>query len=367
VVDTLTKQVNERIESQTKDNPTNKFAWYSIKPITRVIGRDSERKDWVYNITYEIAPYEVPYIKNPYVTSRSKYYGPVKAYEYTLTGRNTEVINFEMTYNTNFYTQVPATTTPDNSASNTQSVSPTTPRGITSAVAGNSTSGSINNGSIIADSVRANLYSLGDTALATIKIMGDPDYLMETIGTKSLQGSLSKFIGPNNSINPYGGQIFIEIIFKVAEDYRENGLLDVDEGQSILFYPLDQQSAIRNQGYIYKVNSVTHTFSRGKFEQTLDLYMVPITDLYTADSEQQRTVTPQNQVSSVTRTKPETGPVVKPIKQGTDDDAVVYDAEFGLGTTDPNAEREPVTGIIPSIRNFFGKPRTRPGQGGPRR
>ena len=41
------------------------------------------------------------------------------------------------------------------------------------------TAGTRNSGSLITESVRANLYSIGDQALATIKIMGDPDFLMQ--------------------------------------------------------------------------------------------------------------------------------------------------------------------------------------------
>lgn len=288
VADTLSKEVNERIEAETKDNSRGKLVWYYIKPIVKINGRDSSRNDWIYDVTYEIGPYEIPYIKSPYVNERSKYYGPVKAYEYTLTGKNTEVLSFQMEYNNIFYVQVPATTTKDDPNGKKSSVSSSTPRAATSSIASNPTLGPVNNGGAIAESVRANLYSLGDQAQVSIKIMGDPDYIMDTMGTETKGGTYSKFYGKNNSINPYGGQIFIEISFKVAEDYKDDGLLDVGVADSIAFYPIDKQKVIGNQGYVYKIRKVTSNFAKGKFEQTLDCYMVPINELLIDDKQESR-------------------------------------------------------------------------------
>lgn len=288
VVDTLMKEINHRIEAQTDNNSRGELYWYSIKPVTKIVGRDKIRKDWVYDITYEVVPYAVPYLKSQYVTARSRYYGPIKMYEYTLTGKNTEVINFEMTYNNAYYVITPSTTTVDEAAQNKVALSSATPRNPASSVDDNPTAGSRNSATQIAESVRANLYSIGDQALATIKILGDPDFLMDSIGTKIQSDTFSKFYGNNQSINPYGGQVFIEIVFKVAEDYKSDGTLDVDKDQTIAFYPVEQQKLLGNTGLIYKIKSVNSTFSKGKFEQTLDLYMVPPQELIIPTIEEQR-------------------------------------------------------------------------------
>lgn len=279
VVETLTKEVNSRVEAITKDNSTNKnFQWYSIKPLVSITGRDELRRDWVYNINYEIIPYEVPYVKSNYVNKRSLYRGPVKLYEYTLTGGNSEVINFEMSYNNLFFVAQPTTTSKDASGAS-KTVSSATPQQPTSAENSNKNNTETNRAKRIAQSVRANLYSVGDAATATIKIMGDPDFLMDSIGFSSVAKSFTKFHSDNYSINPYGGQIFCEIVFKLGEDYKQNGLLDVDLAQTIAFYPLEKTEIINNQGLIYKIQKVHSTFSKGKFEQTLDLFMVPDVEL----------------------------------------------------------------------------------------
>lgn len=278
IADTLSKKINSRIEAETINNPKGELEWYSVKPLAKVIGRDKITKDWAYDITYEVVPYQVPYLKSQYVTARSKYYGPVKEYSYLLTGQNTEIVSFEMDYNNLFYVVTPATTTKDD-PSKSSTMSNNVPRQPSGGINSNPTSGSLNSGSLIAESVRANLYTPADQAMVSIKIMGDPDFLMDTVGTKIQSQTFSKFYGKNNAVNPYGGQVFTEIIFKVAEDYKNDGLLDVDLDQTIGFYPKETQTILGNKGIIYRINKVQSTFSRGKFEQTLDMTMVHPSEL----------------------------------------------------------------------------------------
>lgn len=276
ITQSLTKEINSRIEANTKDNsnPQN-FRWYAIKPTCQVLGRDSIRRDWVYNITYEIMPYEVPYVKSSYINKYSQYYGPVKLYEYTLTGGNTEVLHFEMSYNNLFFVAQPTTTTKDDSGKNTKlpTTQPVDPR---PSVVSRTTGTGINKDGEIAQSIRASLYSIGDQVGATIRIMGDPDFLMDSVGSSTGSSEFGKLKAANYSINPYGGQIFVEIVFKLGEDYRnDTGLLDVDPMQSVAFYPIEVQKILKNQGMIYKIQDCVSTFSKGKFEQTLKLFMVP--------------------------------------------------------------------------------------------
>lgn len=281
IADKLTKENKSRIEAETENNsPTGLINWYIINPITKVIKRDDITNDWAYEITYQIRPYQIPYIKSQYIPARTKYYGPIKQYDFSLTGQNTEVISFEMEYNNSFYVVQTPNTTPDNSAKNQGAgkVTPVQPGHSASAP----TSGSTNNANVIVENVRANLYSIADQASATIKIIGDPDLIMDSIGYKisNLEGFSKFYSNVNQSISPYGGQLFIEIIFNVAEDYKENtGLLDLDPNQIIAFYPVQQQQMQGSKGIIYKINKVVNSFNRGKFEQTLDLYMVPPQEL----------------------------------------------------------------------------------------
>jgi hypothetical protein len=278
IADTLNKKVSEDIESKAQTETQSELTWYVINPVVKIIGRDKDTKDWVYNITYQIKPYKIPYIRSQYVGIKTKYYGPVKEYNYFFTGKNTEIVNFEMTFNNLFYQIQSATTNKASTPqSSTDSQIPTRPAsgGLNSDATGNKQ----NQGSVIEENVRAVLYSIGDIADIKFRILGDPDFLMQSIGTKIPSSTLNHFLDKNMSISPYAGQIFIEVIFKVAEDYKDNGLLDLDQEQMVAFYPFDKQRIIKNKGLIYKLNKVTSTFSRGKFEQDLEAFLVPFSDL----------------------------------------------------------------------------------------
>lgn len=284
IVSTLTKQNNSRIETNAESEPsTGKLVWYVVNPIATCLGRDKLTKDWAYDITYEIKPYLVPYIRSQYVNATSKYYGPVKEYSYLFTGQNTEVINFEINYDNRFFVPLSPSTTKDGANSNLKGSAPAAANG---PVDSNKTSGQVNRATAIVENVRANLYSIADQALATIRVMGDPDFLMDTVGSSIKSETFSQFYGQNNSVNPYGGQVFVEIIFRVAEDYK-NGLLDVDPKETILFYDKKQQDLLNAKGSIYKINQIESTFRQGKFEQVFEMVIVDPSLLLTNANEKQ--------------------------------------------------------------------------------
>jgi hypothetical protein len=131
-------------------------------------------------------------------------------------------------------------------------------------------SGAQNKGSELNNNVRAQLYSPGDQSQAKIKILGDPDYIMTSIGVKAT--SASKFYGKDSSINPSGGQTFIQMVFNMATDYGAEGLLDITD--QLQFYKTDKVKKAGIDGIVYMVVQVESTFSKGTFTQVLDCLMV---------------------------------------------------------------------------------------------
>jgi hypothetical protein len=117
------------------------------------------------------------------------------------------------------------------------------------------------------NSILTSLFSPGDYAQAKITIMGDPDYLIQD-SPATTNAVYSQYYGTDGfTINPNGGQVFIEIDFKEAEDYKvDSGLLTIN--QSILFWKYP--SSINIKGVSYMVNTVTSTMSKGKFTQDLE-------------------------------------------------------------------------------------------------
>jgi hypothetical protein len=148
----------------------------------------------------------------------------------------------------------------------------------------------------ISNQVRTSLYSVGDQAKATIKIIGDPDFLMQDVTNNVSMLSdvfgASKRYGAGFTISPNGGQIFVEINFQQTKDYdAPTGIMKVLD--NIDFYQDPRVRAAGIKGMVYQVLQVETSFRSGKFEQTLQLVIVPssalITDTpQTSDTEQRK-------------------------------------------------------------------------------
>jgi hypothetical protein len=253
----------------------SKLDWYSINPVAKPVGYDSLRNDYVFDITYNIAPYKVPYLKSVFVDPANKtdYYGPYKVYDYYFTGNNTEVLNFETSYSALYF--LPGGSDDQKQQSNDGLNNTPVVPGAKNISMENSAS----KGGIPVGSIKTNLYSPGDQIKAKLQIMGDPDYLMTSIGTASNASTPREAAYTNNlAINPVGGQIFIEINFYEGTDYNiSTGLLSINK--NITFYDTESipQNAYKDNksvsGLVYMVLSVVSSFSKGRFIQDLDLVL----------------------------------------------------------------------------------------------
>lgn len=280
VSDALNKVNNERLETTTTDKPSRvELEWFVVLPKVKISEWDEQKNFWTVNITYQIKSYKIPFIRTQYADRKSLYYGPLKRYFYWFTGQNTEIISYEQTFDSLYYILQPYSTNTDNAARGKgEGRVPTIPD---SSSGSSSPVGKANSGGKINESVKYSLYSPGDQATATINILGDPDFLMETIGGSIdfARGSssylFSQFYGKRGSINPYGGQIYIEIVFKTAEDYNnQTGLMEFNP--NLIFYGnFEQQKIIRSQGVVYLITNIESVMRRGQFTQQLNLVIVP--------------------------------------------------------------------------------------------
>jgi len=235
------------------------FTWFVVTPICEPQAFDTKRGTYVYNITYAIRDYIIPNLRSPYVDKTTIYPGAYKRYEYIYTGKNNEILSYEQTFNNNYKmdsAQKPAA----------QSTPPIPVDMMTKQ--NESTGSSFNMGGEAVASVRTSLYSPGDQAVARMQILGDPDYLMTTMG-KAYE-VYEKFYGPDASIDSHAGQVFIEIKFNNAIDYdHSKGVMDLDTQVEIYKYPSSIRKLIN--GVSYMVNTVSSTFSRGRFTQDLSM------------------------------------------------------------------------------------------------
>lgn len=262
--------VDKEIDQTVKDsdstvdkNPNPKtLSWYNISNTVKINSdkRDPKTNDYAYKITYKIQEYQIPYIRSLYTSKTSSYYGPHKKYNYWYTGKNSEILAYEQDYNLLY--NVDAASSSDAATKNTQSATVSFKTGQnTDSV--NSKPGTND----VINSVKSFLYSPNDLLKFKLKILGDPDYLMPSVGLAGTNG-LQKWYGDNFSINPNSGQVFIEIYFEQAEDYsNQSGLLIPNGDIQFMNYPAELKGKVK--GMVYMLTNVVSTFSKGKFEQSL--------------------------------------------------------------------------------------------------
>ena len=113
------------------------------------------------------------------------------------------------------------------------------------------------------------LFDPGAYTKAKVSILGDPDYLAQE-SPASINQVYNQFYGTDGfTINPNGGQVFIEIDFKEAVDYKNSdGLMSINA--SIYFWNYPAAVANKVKGVSYMVLDIEHNFKGGKFEQTLN-------------------------------------------------------------------------------------------------
>ena len=237
--------------------------WYNLSTEIKTLGFDTKVGDFAYEITYVIQPYETPAASSPY-TKSSKYYGPHKRYEYWFTGKNSEVISYEQTMD-NSYFNVALTPNGDPASQGGGAQVPTYPN----KKQNQDTQGRQDVGMEAQNAYMTSLYDPGAYAKAKVVILGDPDYLAQETPS-SINQVYNQFYGSDGfTINPNGGQVFIEIDFKESIDYKNSdGLLSINE--SIYFWNYPAAVANKIKGISYMVIDIDHNFKGGKFEQTIN-------------------------------------------------------------------------------------------------
>jgi len=256
----------------SEENPgqPRRIRWYNLSSQIEILGFDRKKCDWSYKIKYIIQPYETPVLISPFANPAKPYYGPVKRYEYWYTGKNSEILRYEQQINNAFFTVALAEPSINNGGlgQGGSAKIPSIPNMRTSEVR----LGTLGKGFEAQNTYITNLYDPKSWAEAKITILGDPDFLMNTSPNDISQVYNPYYLSDGFTINPNGGQVFIEIDFKEPEDYfNKTGLLSINE--SIQFVDVPPEVAKKVKGVSYTVIQCTSNFRGGKFTQDLDLIL----------------------------------------------------------------------------------------------
>jgi hypothetical protein len=287
--DALKASVIEENDTVKPGDPTyvpnsdvKKLSWFNVLPSVKINPKkDTKRNDYVYDITYNIQKYEIPYVRALTYGTTTKYYGPHKRYDYWYTGENTEITGYEQEYNLAYFN---ASVVSSKAATDNRDPAPQARMGSSEGDSTMRIPGSLEP----ENSIKAFLYSPKDQLHARIKILGDPDYLMEAVSGR-LNDVYKKWYGDNFTINPNSGQVFIEIDFKQPVDYDlKTGLLETND--SIKFWDYPKALARQVKGMCYMLMEVTSRFSRGRFEQELRGVLPPLfTDIQSEEKPREET------------------------------------------------------------------------------
>ena len=261
------------------------ISWYNISVKVTNATWDPQVGDYAYTITYYIKKYITPIFLSAYSKIAPKYYGPHKVYEYWYTGENREILSYEQSLDNAYFNvavvpsgtgqsqggPVDVTTVPHLRPNQNRQSSP-------------------DKGLDTINTYVTSLYDPGSYAKVKMTIIGDPDFLMQD-SPGSVKAVYDRFYGDDGyTINPNGGQVFIEINFKEADDYDTNtGVLSINESIRFWAYPSEIQNKVK--GVSYMVLRVTSNFKGGKFTQDLECVINTFPDP-TVASQNARPVTP---------------------------------------------------------------------------
>lgn len=245
-----------------KDPPT--LRWYNVSPEIEVIAFDTKINDFAYKITYVIQPYDTPAAVSPYGRT-AKYYGPHKRYDYWYTGQNKEILSYEQQYDNTFFN---ITFNPDGDPAASGGDAKIAQLGNKPTTA--ERTGRISPGIEAHNTYMTSLFDPGAYAQARVQILGDPDFLMREAAGSVNEVYKQFYQSDNFTINPNGGQVFIEIAFNEGIDYDTSvGTMKIND--SIFFWDYPDNIKTKLKGVSYQVRECESVFKGGKFTQTLQL------------------------------------------------------------------------------------------------
>lgn len=295
----LNQLTNAESKTATTNNPDSiatalgakQIYWYRIVPKVELAGFDSTRQTWAKKITYYIRPY-IHYNMRDERAPISTLPPPVKEYDFLYTGKNRDVINFDMDFNALFFTaiQVNKKNKEDTGLTpKSQTIGP--PAGKSSKKTGyevlptmqeavinntnNSTAGAIKDGDKQnAQSFKDSVYSQlsGDMLHLKLQIVGDPDFIKQddiffTPESKGYTpGGARVSSDTGSSLNMDAGAVYCRVTFKTPAD--------IDTTGKGLSYYNNTETTSAFSG-LYRILVVDSEFRQGRFTQTLEMVREP--------------------------------------------------------------------------------------------
>lgn len=241
--------------------------WYRIKTQITPIDYDKKRRAMAYKITYIVNKYQINTPRSPYFPP-AEYRGVHKLYNYWFTGQNTEVLDFEIDVNSNYYMIIG-----NDGRVDTRSQGQLPVQQSYSSAPGQSLQGGERGSSVPAANLSDRLYSPVDVANGVIDIVGDPDWIQQSEIVYNRSLGLGPF-APDGSVNYDSSEVLFELRFNPVQDYElATGLSNVYENnREVTLRNRNEnitEANVAQESLVWSATVVTSNFSDGKFTQRI--------------------------------------------------------------------------------------------------
>lgn len=265
--DYMDKNIEENPDQYAKSgNPIN---WFRIRPVIKSAtsaggGYDAKEGRYKYDILFAVEKNVIHYHDFPWAKkSKPIGRGYHKKYDYIFSGQNTQVLDFQLKFNTAFLQVMTAGT--GSPFANKSATTPFTPvqKEVVDSVEGNTTNVEDNITRKRAKDLFSSVMSDGvDMVNLDMQIVGDPAWIPTSDAywqDKVRQGeSYATAFMPDGTINYNLSPPFIQLNLKTPTDYdNTTGLQNPNKAGNSSF------------SGIYRITQVDSTFSGGAFQQRL--------------------------------------------------------------------------------------------------
>lgn len=287
------------------DQLTAPLQWYRVVPEAKIDGYDPSTNLYTMSIVYYVTPWTVS-SKHP-MGPMGKTDGYSKVFNYIYTGQNNEILDMQIDFNLLYTLQMTSNrnkgktlqTAPvkgdeqqmrgevDNNPTTATDVQQTGPivvpqsrvQPVPLVYGSNNIRYATRSGGEQAAAVTAGDISealmvdtRGDMISLKLRILGDPHFIKQDdiffnyATAPNTNGQLT----PNNSLWTDSGELYVFVNFKTPTDYDETTGLAIPGANGT--YSYSQWTGI------YKLLTVESEFTKGKFEQTLSMARLPLSD-----------------------------------------------------------------------------------------
>lgn len=260
-------------EWKFKGKTAQQFAWFNITCEAQAIGYDTTTRSTAYKMIYKIAPYQTSMIATSEYFEPSAFRGVHKVYNYWFTGQNTQVLQYEQSFNY-LWKQTISNNSPGR-ASSFQTGDYIKNQANSRVMyskrfmpASNQTREGAEGDVYEAAANAADMLYTTDLNNITLQIIGDPAWIPSPKNPQPGNFVVSPFF-PDGTINFGAGAPYFEFAWNRAVDYNLNtGLMD--PGQNNYFADREHgRAGLAQESVIYLTLNVRSTFARGKFTQEL--------------------------------------------------------------------------------------------------